>query len=123
MFSAIARAGRMGAARRMASFSSTGVRSKSTASGPGIPPAVLSNWYNIFGKSNVAYITWIVAGILVAEGITGGLTDILWSSANRGRTYESVDWTAFIVEDDDDDEDEDEDEDEEGGDDDDDDDE
>ena len=78
-----------------------------------------------FGKSNVAYITWIVAGILIAEGITGGLTDILWSAANRGRTYESVDWTTFIVEDDDDDddEDEDEDEDEEGDDDDDDDDE
>jgi len=70
-----------------------------------------------FGKSNVAYITWIVGGILVAEGFTGGMTDMLWSSANSGRLYESVDWTKFVVEDDDDD-DEDEDEDEEEGDDD-----
>ena len=61
-----------------------------------------------FGKSNVAYITWIVGGILVAEGFTGGMTDMLWSAANRGRLYESVDWTKFIVEDDDDDEDDDE---------------
>ena len=75
-----------------------------------------------FGKSNVAYITWIVAGILVAEGFTGGMTDMLWSSANKGRTYDSVDWTKFVVEDDEDeDEDEDEDDEEEEGDDDDDD--
>ena len=74
-----------------------------------------------FGKSNVAYITWIVGGILVAEGFTGGMTDMLWSSANSGRLYESVDWTKFVVEDDDDDDEddeEDEDEDEEEGDDD-----
>ena len=74
-----------------------------------------------FGKSNVAYITWIVGGILVAEGFTGGMTDMLWSAANSGRLYESVDWTKFVVEDDDDDDeddDEDEDEDEEEGDDD-----
>ena len=74
-----------------------------------------------FGKSNVAYITWIVGGILVAEGFTGGMTDMLWSSANSGRLYESVDWTKFVVEDDDEDDDddeEDEDEDEEEGDDD-----
>ena len=73
-----------------------------------------------FGKSNVAYITWIVGGILVAEGFTGGMTDMLWSAANSGRLYESVDWTKFVVEDDDDedDDDDDEDEDEEEGDDD-----
>mmetsp|Transcript_27011 Transcript_27011/g.77923 ORF Transcript_27011/g.77923 Transcript_27011/m.77923 type:complete len:128 (-) Transcript_27011:74-457(-) len=121
MLGSLARAARMGATRRVGTFSSatpTGVRSKSTASGPGIPPALLTNWYNIFGKSNVAYITWIVGGILVAEGFTGGMTDMLWSSANSGRLYESVDWTKFIVEDDDDDDDEDEDEDEEEGDDD-----
>jgi len=64
-----------------------------------------------FGKSNVAYITWIVGGILVAEGVTGGMSDMLWSAANRGRLYESVDWTKFIVEDDDDDDDDDDEED------------
>ena len=34
----------------------------------------------------------------------------MWASVNKGRTYDSVDWTKFIVEDDDDDEDEEEEE-------------
>ena len=34
----------------------------------------------------------------------------MWASVNNGRTYDSVDWTKFIVEDDDDDEDEEEEE-------------
>eukprot|EP01083_Nonionella_stella_P152997 491017_1 len=96
---------------------------RNASSGPGIPAGALSSWYNTFGKSNAAYITWIVAGVLVAEGVTGFGMDSLWASVNAGRTYDSVDWTKFIVEDDDDDDDEDEDEDEEEEDDDDDDDE
>ena len=61
------------------------------------------------------YITWIVAGVLITEGITGAGMDGVWNTINAGRTYESVDWTKFIVEDDDDDDDdEDEDEDEDG---------
>ena len=40
---------------------------------------------------------------------------MIWSSVNSGRTYDSVDWTKFKVEDDDDeDEDDDEEDDEEG---------
>ena len=74
--------------------------------------ASFSHSTDSFGKSNVAYITWIVGGILVAEGFTGGMTDMLWSAANSGRLYESVDWTKFVVEDDDDDDDDDEDDDE-----------
>jgi len=61
---------------------------------------------------------WIVSGVLAAEFLTGAVTDAAWNSVNHGRTYDSVDWTKFIVEDDDDDDDdddEDEDEDEEGG--------
>ena len=38
------------------------------------------------------------------------MSDMLWSAANRGRLYESVDWTKFIVEDDDDDDDDEDDE-------------
>jgi len=66
------------------------------------------------------YISWCVAGILIAESVTGAGTDALWNSVNSGRTYESVDWSKFVVEDDDDDDDEDEDEDEDDDDDDDD---
>lgn len=53
-----------------------------------------------------------MAGILVAEAMTGTIGDAVWNSVNSGRTYESVDWTKFKTDDDDDDED-DEDEDEE----------
>ena len=55
---------------------------------------------------------WIVTGVLVGEFATGAVTDAAWNSVNHGRTYESVDWSKFVVEDDDDDEDEDEDDDE-----------
>jgi len=62
------------------------------------------------------YASWLVAGILVSETITGWGTDAIWNAANSGRTYDSVDWSKFVVEDDDEDEDEDDDdEDEEEG--------
>ena len=87
--------------------------SKSSASG-GIPAPILHQWYNIFGKSTIGYATWLVAGIIVAEGMTGFLGDGVWNMVNSGRTYETVDWTKFKTDDDDEDEDdEDEDEDEE----------
>lgn len=66
-----------------------------------------------FGKSNAAYGSWIVLGILVGEAFTGGVSNLVWNSVNNGKTYETVDWSKFVVEDDDDDEDEDEEEDEE----------
>jgi hypothetical protein len=69
-----------------------------------------------FGKSNAGYITWIEAGVLVGEGITGFGINTMWASVNKGRTYDTVDWSKFVVEDDDDDDEEDEDDDE-GGDD------
>ena len=89
------------------------LRTKTTASG-GIPTPVLQGWYNIFGKSTIGYATWLVAGIVVAEGITGTLSDSVWNSVNAGRTFETVDWTKFQSDDDDeDDEEEDEEEEEE----------
>jgi len=105
--------------RRSPMVSST-IRQKTSASG-GIPAPVLSQWYNIFGKSTIGYATWLVAGIIVAEGMTGMLTDGVWNSVNSGRTYETIDWSKFKTDDDDDeDEDEDDEEEEEEGDDDDD---
>ena len=47
----------------------------------------------IFGKSAIGYATWLVAGILVAEGLTGAVTDGVWNSVNAGRTYQTVDWS------------------------------
>ena len=87
------------------------LRAKTTASG-GIPTPVLQGWYNIFGKSTIGYATWLVAGIIVAEGITGTLSDSVWNSVNAGRTFETVDWTKFKSDDDDEDEDEEEEEEE-----------
>ena len=87
---------------------------RTLASGSGgIPTPALQGWYNIFGKTTIGYATWLVAGIIVAEGMTGAVTDGVWNMANSGRTYETVDWSKFATEDDDDDEDEDEDEEEE----------
>ena len=43
-----------------------------------------------------------MAGIVVAEGITGFVGDAVWNGVNRGRTFETVDWTKFATEDDDD---------------------
>mmetsp|Transcript_1674 Transcript_1674/g.2273 ORF Transcript_1674/g.2273 Transcript_1674/m.2273 type:complete len:121 (+) Transcript_1674:116-478(+) len=107
MFSAVVRNG----LRRTAM---TGVRHQSTKQGTMVPAGLASTWYNIFGKSTGAYASWLIIGILVAEGITGTAGDMIWNTVNHGKTYETVDWTKFVVEDDDDDEDEDEEEDEEG---------
>eukprot|EP00545_Synedropsis_sp_CCMP1620_P002402 CAMPEP_0119005644 /NCGR_PEP_ID=MMETSP1176-20130426/1842_1 /TAXON_ID=265551 /ORGANISM="Synedropsis recta cf, Strain CCMP1620" /LENGTH=112 /DNA_ID=CAMNT_0006957479 /DNA_START=41 /DNA_END=379 /DNA_ORIENTATION=- len=93
------------------------VRYQSTAGKGLIPSNVLNTWYNIFGKSNAGYASWIVIGILAGEAFTGGMTNMVWNSVNHGKTYATVDWSKFVVEDDDDDE---EDEDEEDDDDDDD---
>jgi len=49
-------------------------------------------------------------GVLAGEAFTGTATDALWNSINHGKTYETTDWSKFVVEDDDDDEDEDEEE-------------
>ena len=73
-----------------------------------------NNHYYRFGKSNAAYITWIVGGVLVGEVVTGFGIDTLWASVNSGRTYDQVDWQKFVVKEEDDDDEEDEEEEEEG---------
>jgi len=92
---------------------------RTVTSGPGVPPNMLSTWYNTFGKSSAGYLTWIVAGVIISEGVTGYGTEYVWNYVNHGKTYDSIDWTRFEEkedEDEDDDDDDDEDEDEEDGD-------
>jgi hypothetical protein len=81
------------------------LRSKSSASG-GIPTPILQKWYGIFGKSTIGYATWLVAGIIVAEGITGTLSEAVWNSVNNGRTFQTVDWSKFKSDDDEEEEEE-----------------
>ena len=87
-------------------------RTMASGSG-GIPSPILHQWYNIFGKSTIGYATWLIAGIIVAEGLTGVIGDGVWNSVNNGRTFETVDWSKFATDDDDDDDDDDEEDDEE----------
>ncbi len=47
-----------------------------------------------------------MTGIIVAEGLTGMFTDSIWNSVNKGRTFESVDWSNFKSADDDEEEEE-----------------
>ena len=54
-----------------------------------------------------------MTGIIVAEGLTGMFTDSIWNSVNKGRTFESVDWSKFKSADDDEEEEEAEEEEEE----------
>jgi hypothetical protein len=45
-------------------------------------PSTLYN--NVWRKSNVLYITYIVAGCVIIEGIYGSFTNMLWDSYNSG---------------------------------------
>jgi len=72
-----------------------------------------------FGSSTAAYAGWIVIGILTAEVVYGKFTDVVWASVNKGRTFDSVDWSKFASadeeEEEEDDEEEEDEDDEEGG--------
>eukprot|EP00936_MAST-01D_sp_MAST-1D-sp1_P000593 g593.t1 len=66
--------------------------------------------YQTFFKSNVRYVTFIVAGAVALEVVYGSATDMLWESMNRGKLFHHVDWTKFKTDDDDDDDDDEDDE-------------
>jgi hypothetical protein len=81
----------------------------SNAPGFGAIPKSLYN--NVWKKSNIMYITYIVVGCVAIEVVYGSVTQSIWDNANKGKLYKQIDWTQFKSEDDED-EDEDEDDDE-----------
>ena len=112
IFSSIARnSARSARSRFAAGPSSTAATTIATRSASGgVPAPLLHQWYSVFGKSTIGYATWLVAGIVVAEGITGSLSDMVWNTVNNGRTYETIDWSKFKSDDDEDEDDDDEEE-------------
>jgi len=55
---------------------------------------------NVWRKSNAMYITYILAGCVVLEGVYGGVTNYLWESANKGVSCACVDavlWLSGVV--------------------------
>eukprot|EP00980_Cylindrotheca_fusiformis_P002111 scaffold473_cov132-Cylindrotheca_fusiformis.AAC.16 len=66
-----------------------------------------------FGKSTARYATFLTVGVIGAELLTNGITDLLWEANNAGRTFQQVDWSKFDPEDEDEDDDDDDDDDDE----------
>mmetsp|Transcript_28480 Transcript_28480/g.39222 ORF Transcript_28480/g.39222 Transcript_28480/m.39222 type:complete len:91 (-) Transcript_28480:938-1210(-) len=52
-------------------------------------------YQNIWRKSNVFYILYVVAGCVVLEGVYGTVTSSLWESVNYGKLYHQIDWSQF----------------------------
>jgi hypothetical protein len=46
------------------------------------------------------YASWVVMFIVVGEFAFGKMTDGLWTMNNYGKTYATVDWSRFDVDDD-----------------------
>ena len=55
--------------------------SSSAAQLGGIPTAL---YKNVWRKSNIMYITYIVAGCVVIEVVYGSVTNGIWESRNKG---------------------------------------
>merc|ERR1712207_31341 len=82
-------------------------------SGQLVSASFLRGWYHMFGRSSAGYCMWVIGGVLIGEFLTGTCTDMAWNTMNYGKTYDTVDWSAFKVEDDEDDDEEDDDDDDE----------
>eukprot|EP01031_Cornospumella_fuschlensis_P036717 gene36717-44540_t len=57
---------------------------------------------NVWKKSNVMYITYVVAGCVALEVVYGGVTNYIWESYNYGKLYHQIDWSKFKSADEDD---------------------
>ena len=54
------------------------------------------------------YIGYLAGGLIVSEAIFGGITDSIWASCNKGRTFETTNWSKFVEDDDEEEEEDDE---------------
>lgn len=76
----------------------------SKASAPSSSASSSSGVASLLGKTifrgNLTYVTYILGGCIILEGIYGTVLDGFWNSVNHGRTYKSVDWSKFKTEDD-----------------------
>ena len=60
----------------------------STSSGANIPSSLYAN---VWKKSNILYITYVVVGCVILEGVYGGVTSSIWNTYNKGvRVKESL---------------------------------
>ena len=65
------------------------VRFASSAGAKSSADAIPEQLYkNVWRKSNIMYITYIVAGCVVIEAVYGTLTNTLWESKNSGVSQE-----------------------------------
>ena len=71
-------------------------------------------YHKVWRKSNIIYVTYVIAGAMVFEVLFGSTVEGLWKMSNRGKLYDDIDWSKWTpsVEDDDDDDDDDEEDDE-----------
>mmetsp|Transcript_120612 Transcript_120612/g.341048 ORF Transcript_120612/g.341048 Transcript_120612/m.341048 type:complete len:99 (+) Transcript_120612:19-315(+) len=69
----------------------------------GIPNTLYNS---VWRKSNIMYITYIVAGCVILEGVYGSVTNFVWDTYNSGKLYKQIDWSKFKSEDEDDEEEE-----------------
>ena len=85
----------------MTAFSpASGARTVTTAAS-GVPQQL---YQNVWRKSNILYVTYIIAGCVVLEVVYGGVTNGVWEMANKGKLYKHIDWSKFKSEDDEEDE-------------------
>eukprot|EP01039_Chlorochromonas_danica_P008474 gene8474-9340_t len=54
----------------------------------------------VWKKSNVAYITYVVVGLVAAEFVYGTATNYIWEQYNYGKLYHQIDWSKFKTDDD-----------------------
>lgn len=62
---------------------SAGSRAASAASSPGAS-SIGGLAYNLVFRRNVTYVSYVLVGAIVLEGVYGTVTDGLWSSMNKG---------------------------------------